>query len=297
MMRPHERTADGRIVNAMSVDVEDYFQVSAFERVVPRAGWGTFESRVVLNTHRVLEMFDRAGVRATFFVLGWVADHFPALVREIVAAGHEVASHGYHHQLLYTLTPNQFREDVRTAKTALEQLIGAPVLGFRAPSYSIVESSVWALDVLIEEGYVYDSSIFPIQHDRYGMPGAERHAHVLRRNGGSILEMPPSTVRVGRVNLPIAGGGYFRLLPYGFTKWGISRVNGVERKPVVFYFHPWEIDPDQPRVAAGPTSRFRHYTGLRGTRERLRRLLRDFRFEPISDVLNLTAPHVPARTA
>jgi polysaccharide deacetylase family protein (PEP-CTERM system associated) len=285
------------IVNAMSVDVEDYFQVSAFERVVPRAGWGTFESRVVLNTQRVLDLLDRAGVRSTFFVLGWVANQFPALVREIAAAGHEVASHGYHHQLLYTLTPQQFREDVRSAKSVLEQLTGTPVLGFRAPSYSIVESSLWALDILIEEGYVYDSSIFPIQHDRYGMPGAERHAHVLHRAGGTILEMPPSTVRLGRVNLPIAGGGYFRMLPYGWTRWGIARVNRVERKPVVFYFHPWEIDPDQPRVAAGPTSRLRHYTGLRGTRARLRRLLRDFRFGPICDVLQLTASHAPARTA
>jgi polysaccharide deacetylase family protein (PEP-CTERM system associated) len=291
------RTADRDIVNAMSVDVEDYFQVSAFDRVVSRAGWDEFDSRVVPNTQRILELFAQEGVRATFFVLGWVAERFPRLVKEIALAGHEIASHGYHHQLLYTLTPAQFREDVRTSKALLEQASGSPVLGFRAPSYSIIESSLWALDILIDEGYAYDASIFPIHHDRYGIPNAERHAHVLRRKSGTLIEMPASTTRVGNVNLPIAGGGYFRLLPYAWTRWGISRVNRRERKAVVFYFHPWELDPDQPRFAVGAASRFRHYTGLSKTPERLRRLLREFRFSSVADVLNIQATETPARTA
>jgi len=288
---------DDRIVNAMSVDVEDYFQVSAFDRVVSRAGWDDFESRVVPNTERILELFASEGVCATFFVLGWVAERFPRLVRQIAAAGHEIASHGYHHQLLYTLTPAQFREDVRAAKALLEQASGTPVIGFRAPSYSIVESSLWALDILIEEGYAYDTSIFPIHHDRYGIPNAERHEHVVRRKAGTLIELPASTTRVGKVNLPIAGGGYFRLLPYAWTRWGISRVNRREQKPVVFYFHPWEIDPDQPRFAVGAASRLRHYTGLDRTPERLRRLMREFRFTSVAGVLNLQATQAPARTA
>jgi polysaccharide deacetylase family protein (PEP-CTERM system associated) len=288
--------ADG-IVNAMSVDVEDYFQVSAFDRVVSRAGWDDFESRVVPNTERILELFASEGVRSTFFVLGWVAERFPRLVRQIAAAGHEIGSHGYHHQLLYTLTPAQFREDVRAAKALLEQASGTPVTGFRAPSYSIVESSLWALDILIEEGYAYDTSIFPIHHDRYGIPNAERHEHVIRRSAGTLIELPASTTRVGNVNLPIAGGGYFRLLPYAWTRWGIRRVNRQEKKPVVFYFHPWEIDPDQPRFAVGAASRLRHYTGLDRTPERLRRLMREFRFTSVAGVLNLQAAEAPARTA
>jgi polysaccharide deacetylase family protein (PEP-CTERM system associated) len=285
------------IVNAMSVDVEDYFQVSAFDRVVSRAGWDDFESRVVPNTERILELFASEGVRSTFFVLGWVAERFPRLVRQIAAAGHEIASHGYHHQLLYTLTPAQFREDVRAAKALLEQASGTPVTGFRAPSYSIVESSLWALDILIEEGYAYDTSIFPIHHDRYGIPNAERHEHVIHRKAGTLIELPASTTRVGNVNLPIAGGGYFRLLPYAWTRWGIRRVNRQEKKPVVFYFHPWEIDPDQPRFAVGAASRLRHYTGLDRTPERLRRLMREFRFTSVAGVLNLQAAEAPARTA
>jgi len=245
----------------------------------------------------VLDLFDEAGIRATFFVLGWIAERFPALVRDIASRGHEVASHGYHHQLVYTQTPQQFREDVRAAKHVLEQITGDPVLGYRAPSFSIVESSLWALDVLLEEQYVYDASIFPIHHDRYGIPNAERHPHVLRRGSGTIAEIPASTVRVGGVNLPIGGGGYFRLLPYGWTEWGMRRVNRSERQPVVFYIHPWELDPDQPRFAIGRATRFRHYTGLRSTAARLRRLVADFRFDSVASVQNLSVPRTPARTA
>ena len=281
-------TADLPIVNMMTVDVEDYFQVSAFERVVSRAAWGTCESRVVANTNRLLDLFDDAGVKATFFVLGWIADRFGALVREIGARGHEIASHGYHHQLVYTLTPQQFRDDVRTAKRVLEDACGKPVLGFRAPSYSLVSSSLWALDTLIEAGYIYDASIFPIHHDRYGIPGAQRHPHILQRARGALIEVPASTTRVGNVNLPIAGGGYFRLLPYSWARWGIHRVNSLERQPVVFYLHPWEVDPDQPRMPVGTATRLRHYGGLASTAKRLQRLLRDFRFDSVATVMSVT---------
>jgi polysaccharide deacetylase family protein (PEP-CTERM system associated) len=279
----------GGVINMMTVDVEDYFQASVFERVVPRAGWSTYESRVVDNTTRVLELFDEAGVHATFFVLGWVAKRFPSLVREIAAAGHEIASHGYHHQILYALTPEQFREDVRASRALLESVTGQAVLGYRAASYSIVSATLWALDVLLEEGYVYDASIFPIHHDRYGIPDAKRHIHILQRAGGAVIEVPGSTVRAGGMNLPIAGGGYFRLLPYSWTRWGIRRVNRVERQPIVFYFHPWEIDPDQPRLPVGKASRMRHYGGLAGTTARLQRLLADFRFDTVAEVLGVTA--------
>ena len=285
-MNPSGGTAPGVIVNAMTVDVEDYFHVSAFDSVVARADWGSFESRVTPNTDRVLELFASANIRSTFFVLGWVAERFPALVRRIVEQGHEVASHGYHHQLLYMLTPKQFREDVRAAKGAIENAAGRQVVGYRAPSYSVIQSSMWAIDVLIEEGHVYDSSIFPIHHDRYGIPDSPRHPYRLHRLSGSLLEVPGSTVRVGKVNLPIAGGGYFRLLPYAWTKWGIDRVNRLEREPVVFYTHPWELDPDQPRMPVGRTTRLRHYGGLERTSPRLTRLLQDFRFDSISSVLS-----------
>lgn len=285
------------IVNAMSVDVEDYFHVSAFERVVSRARWETFDSRVVPNTRRVLALFEETGVRATFFVLGWVADKYPQLVREIAAAGHEIASHGYHHQLLYALTPQQVRDDVRAAKAVLENAIGGPVLGFRAPSFSIVESSLWALDVLAEEGYAYDASIFPVHHDRYGIPNAERHAHLLHRPAGTLLEVPASTVRVGRINLPIGGGGYFRLLPYQWTRWGIRHVNAQERRPVIFFFHPWEIDPEQPRLDVGVATTMRHYTGLRRTSDRLRRLIEDFRFAAVDEVFGLSTVQAALATA
>jgi polysaccharide deacetylase family protein (PEP-CTERM system associated) len=235
-------------------------------------------------------MFDRRAVRATFFVLGWIAERHPQLVREIAARGHEVASHGFHHQIVYTLTPKQFREDVRAAKAALEDAAGVPVYGFRAPSYSIVASSLWALDVLIEEGYLYDTSVFPIHHDRYGIPGSPRHVHSIERASGTLLEMPASTVRVGSVNLPIAGGGYFRLLPYMWTQWGIRHVNVAERAPVVFYLHPWEIDTEQPRLAVGAATRWRHYGGLEHTIRRLQRLLREFRFDTVASVLDLSPP-------
>jgi polysaccharide deacetylase family protein (PEP-CTERM system associated) len=219
-------------------------------------------------------------------------------VRRIAAAGHEIASHGYGHRLVYDQTPRAFRDDVRRAKALLESASGAAVAGYRAPSYSITPRSLWALDVLIEEGYRYDSSIFPIRHDRYGIPLSPRHAYVLQRSGGALVEAPASTTRVGPVNLPIAGGGYFRILPYEWTQWGISRVNRREGRPAIFYLHPWEIDPEQPRLAAGLLGRFRHYRNLDKTESRLRRLLTDFRFGPMAAALEAAGgPAVPARHA
>jgi polysaccharide deacetylase family protein (PEP-CTERM system associated) len=266
------------VVNVMSIDVEDYFHVSVFDGLVPRSRWDAMESRVVANTERLLDLFDEFSVRSTFFVLGWVAERHPGLVRTIVRRGHELASHGYAHRLIYDQTPAAFREDVRRAKQLLEDAGGCRVVGYRAPSYSITPRSLWALDVLLEEGYEYDSSIFPIRHDRYGIPVSARHAYHVERSAGTLVEVPGSTTRAGLMNLPVAGGGYFRILPYWWTRWGIARVNRQERRPAVFYLHPWEIDPDQPRLAAGRLGAFRHYRNLDRTEQRLRQLLTDFRF-------------------
>jgi polysaccharide deacetylase family protein (PEP-CTERM system associated) len=274
------------VVNAMTIDVEDYFQVSAFDDVVSRTAWDGFESRVCRNTERILELFAEADVRGTFFVLAWVAERFPGLVRTIASLGHEIASHGYGHRLVYDLTPEEFRRDVSRAKRTLEDMTGTPVVGFRAPSYSITGRSAWALDVLVEEGYVYDASIFPIRHDRYGMPSAPRHPHLLRRPRGPLVEAPPSTVRWMGQNFPVAGGGYFRHLPAEWTRWGISRINRAEGCPAVFYLHPWEIDPEQPRIPTRLLTRLRHYRNLHKTEARLRRLLRDFSFGPLLSVLS-----------
>ena len=273
------------VVNAMTIDVEDYFQVSAFDDVVKREEWEARPSRVVCNTMRLLQLFDEYSVKSTFFVLGWVADRFPGLIRDIAAAGHELASHGYGHRIVYSQTPDEFREDVRRAKGTIENVSGQEVGGYRAPSFSITKDSLWALDVLVEEGYRYDASIFPIRHDRYGIPDAPRHRHVLTRPGGTLTEAPGSTVRVLGSNLPVAGGGYFRILPYWWTRWGIARLNRLEAQPAIFYLHPWEIDPDQPRLSASRLSRLRHYRNLDKAEPRLKRLLTDFRFGMLKDVI------------
>ena len=277
------------VVNMMTVDVEDYFHASAFDRVVPRTSWFERESRVVRNTHRLLEFFHAHRVTGTFFVLGWVAERFPSLVREIAACGHELASHGYHHQLIYTLTRDQFRDDVRRAKAIIEDTGGLPVAGYRAPSFSIIRASLWALDVLIEEGHHYDASIFPIHHDRYGIPDAPRLPHVIERAAGSIIEVPASTTRIGPMNLPIAGGGYFRVLPYAFTRWGIARLNAAGQ-PAIFYIHPWEIDPDQPRLSASRTTAWRHYWNLPETLKRMELLVHDFAFDTVASALDTRVP-------
>ena len=274
-----------RMVNAMTVDVEDYFQVSAFDKVVSREAWPGMESRVVANTGRLLDLFDEFNVRSTFFVLGWVAERHPALVRAIVSRGHELASHGYAHRLVYSQTPDEFREDVRRAKRLLEDAGGVAVHGYRAPSFSVTSRSLWALDVLLEEQYRYDASIFPIRHDRYGIPDAPRWPHTIERPTGRVYEVPGSTVRFGGTNLPVAGGGYFRILPYAWTRFGISLVNRAQRQTVGIYLPNWEIDADNPRLSPRVLRRFRHSRNLHKTESRLRRLMRDFQFAPVASVL------------
>jgi len=270
----------------MTIDVEDYFHVSNFERVVDRGSWDGMESRVERNTDRLLELFAEAEVTATFFVLAWVAERFPRIVQRIVAGGHEIASHGYGHRLVYEQSSAQFGDDIRKAKAILEDAAGARVEGYRAPSFSITNRSLWALDVLIEQGYRYDSSIYPIHHDRYGIPGSPREPYLIERPAGTLIEVPGSTVRVASLTLPIGGGGYFRLLPYRWTSWGIAQLNRREGRSAVFYLHPWEVDPDQPRLPAPWMKRMRHYGNLRATDARLRRLLREFSFGPMHTLLS-----------
>ena len=272
--------------NAMTVDVEDYFHVQAFAAHIDRDSWGQRESRVVANTQHLLRLFDEFGVHATFFVLGWVAEREPALVKEIQARGHEVACHGYSHRLVYTQTPKEFADETRRAKNILEDLTGTPVLGYRAASYSIIRKSLWALDTLVELGFQYDSSIFPVHHDNYGIPDARREPHRLTTpRGGLIVEWPLSTAKLMGLRLPVAGGGYFRLFPYWLTRSGLASINRREGQPFIFYLHPWEVDPKQPRVNAGWLSRFRHYNNLEKCESRLRLLLGEFKFASAAKVL------------
>ncbi len=286
------------VLNAMTVDVEDYFHVSAFDGVLPRSQWDSIGSRVVANTERILDIFADMDVRATFFVLGWVAERHPGLVRRIAAAGHELASHGYAHRLVYDLTPSMFRDDIRRSKNIMEQAASVAVRGYRAPSYSVTPRSLWALDILIDEGFTYDASIFPIHHDRYGIPLSPRHPYRISRERGEILEAPASTVRWGPFNFPVAGGGYFRILPYEWTRWGITRINRDEQRAAIFYIHPWEVDPEQPRLSGSVLSRFRHYRNLDKTEARLRQMLKDFRFGPMTAILrHLDAQREPAAVA
>jgi polysaccharide deacetylase family protein (PEP-CTERM system associated) len=274
------------VANALTVDVEDYFHVAALAPSIHRDSWTSRESRVVGNTHKLLAIFEQFDVRGTFFVLGWVAEQYPQLVRDIAARGHEIACHGFSHRLVYEQSPEEFREETIRAKNLLEDTTGSAVLGYRAASYSIVRESLWALDILVELGFVYDSSIFPVHHDRYGIPDAERIPHRLTTpNGKSIVEWPLATARILGIRLPVAGGGYFRLLPYWLSRWGLVSINRRELRPFAFYLHPWEIDPAQPRVSASWLSRFRHYTNLGKCEERLRRLLAEFRFGTASDGL------------
>jgi polysaccharide deacetylase family protein (PEP-CTERM system associated) len=242
----------------------------------------------------LLELFGKANVRATFFVLGWVADRYPALVGRIASAGHEIGSHGFWHRIVYDQTPDQFRDDIRRSRAAILAAASVPVDGYRAPSFSITDRSLWALDVLVEEGFTYDSSIFPIHHDRYGMPSWPRGFQALRQSAGMLWECPGSTVRLAGVNLPVSGGGYFRLLPYAWTRWCISHLNARERQPAIFYLHPWEIDPDQPRMPCSRLTHVRHYRNLEDTEARLRRLLSEFAFAPLREVLPVR-PSGPSR--
>jgi polysaccharide deacetylase family protein (PEP-CTERM system associated) len=272
--------------NALTFDVEEYFHAEAFARVLRPEEWPTLESRVTRATERLLDILDRDRVRATFFVLGWVAERHPSLVREIASLGHEIACHGYGHRMIQHLTRQEFELDVTRAKRALEDAIGRAVLGYRAPTFSIMHETLWSLDVLAEAGFRYDSSIFPVVHDRYGISDAPRFPHRLRApNGCEITEFPMSTVEILGRRLPVAGGGYFRLFPYGLTRRAITRINARDGRPAMVYLHPWEIDPDQPRLPVGPLTRFRHLVNVGRTEARLTRLLSDFSFAPAAEVL------------
>ena len=264
------------LTNALTIDVEDYFQVSAFAPYIRRADWDARECRVERNVGRILELLAERQVHATFFTLGWIAERYPQLVRRIVEGGHELASHGYGHERASDLTPAAFAQDIQRSKALLEDLGGAPVLGYRAPSFSIGLSNLWAFDQLARAGYRYSSSIYPIKHDHYGMPDSPRFAY---RVGAGLLEIPVTTLRVGKRNLPSSGGGYFRLLPYALSRWMLRKVNRDDREPAIFYFHPWEIDVGQPRIEGlDAKTRFRHYVNISRTERRLQQLLQDFRW-------------------
>lgn len=283
------------ITNALTIDVEDYFQVSAFAPYIPREHWERCDCRVERNVDRLLDLLAGHGIQATFFTLGWIAQRYPHLVRRIVDGGHELASHGYGHQRASDLDEAAFRADIVTAKQLLEDIAGHEVRGYRAPSFSIGERNLWAFDCLAEAGYRYSSSIYPIRHDHYGMPDAPRFAHRVR---GGLLEVPVTTARLFARNLPASGGGYFRLMPYALSRWLLRRVNERDGQPAIFYCHPWEIDPGQPRVAGiDARTRFRHYLNLQHMEGRLRHLFEDFRWGRMDEIFlaadTTQAPPVP----
>ncbi len=281
------------ITNAMSIDVEDYFQVSAMAPYIPRSEWDSRECRVERNIDTLLALLAKHRTHATFFTLGWVAERYPQLVRAIVAQGHELASHGYGHERASDLSRSAFTQDIQRAKALLEDIGGVAVRGYRAPSFSIGERNLWAFDCLLATGHVYSSSIYPIRHDHYGMPDAPRFAHPV---AGGLLEVPVTTLRMGGRNLPSSGGGYFRLLPYALSRWMIRRVNALDRQPAVFYFHPWEIDHAQPRIAGiDAKTRFRHYVNIDKMERRLDALLQDFRWGRMDEIfLGASAQPTPA---
>ncbi|MCX6632142.1 MAG: DUF3473 domain-containing protein [Candidatus Solibacter sp.] len=271
--------------NILTVDVEEYFHPSEVQASVGPDRWAALPSRIEEQNRRVLDLLDRHGVKATFFVLGWLAERYPKLVQQIVAAGHEIGCHSYSHQLVYDLTPAAFREDTERAMAVIRDACGIAPKVYRAPSYSITQASWWALEILVQLGFTHDSSIYPIAHDRYGIPAFERHATLIDTPSGRILEVPPATVRLWAHRVvPVGGGGYLRLLPYRYTAAGIRRINRDDRQPACIYFHPWELDPDQPRVASGMVSRLRTYTGLRGMLGKLDRLLGEFQFSGMTAV-------------
>jgi polysaccharide deacetylase family protein (PEP-CTERM system associated) len=268
--------------NALTIDVEDYFQVSAMAPYIQRSEWNSRECRVTGNVERILGMLADQNTKATFFTLGWIAERYPGIVRRIVAQGHELASHGYGHLRASEQSPEAFLSDIRRAKCILEDLGGTQVKGYRAPSFSIGTDNLWAFDCLASAGYTYSSSVYPIQHDHYGMPDAPRFAHPVR---AGLLEIPVSTVRVLNRNFPSSGGGFFRLLPYAVSRWMLNRVNGVDKKPAIFYFHPWEIDAEQPRVnGINAKTRFRHYVNISKMEGKLKRLLGDYRWGRMDEV-------------
>jgi len=281
----HDILSTGAVKNAMSVDVEDYFQVSAFEPHISRESWSDLDCRVERNTNLILEMLATADAKATFFFLGWIAERYPSLLRAVSSQGHEIASHGYSHVRVGNQDRDEFLQDVDRTKKLLEDLTGHEVRGYRAASFSIGPHTPWAYDVLASVGYRYSSSIFPIRHDRYGLRDAPRFPH--QAQGANLVELPVTTVEWRNIRLPCGGGGYFRLLPYRLTSWGIRRVNEADGQPSIFYFHPWELDADQPRVpGVDPRTRFRHYVNLSGYESKLRRLLKEFKWTSIADAFH-----------
>lgn len=280
-------------LNALSFDVEDYFQVSAFNDAIGRETWSDHRLRVGRNTRVLLGLLAERDVKATFYILGWIAERAPDLVKDIAAGGHEVASHGYSHQLVYNQTPEEFAEETRRTKGLLEDLAQTPITSYRAASYSITKESLWALEILHEQGFTTDSSIFPIRHDRYGLLGGPLEPHYLvLRSGGRLIEFPISTLKLMGMSLPVSGGGYFRLYPYGMSRYLAKKVN-AEGRPFLFYLHPWEVDPEQPRVEVDALTHFRHYNNLAKCRERLERLLGDFRFGTVSQAIAEHYGHEP----
>ncbi len=277
--------------NALTIDVEDYFNVTAFSGFIKRKEWDTFPTRVVINTLKILDVLDSFSIKATFFVLGWIAERHPSLIKEIQKRGHEIASHGYGHELIYEIGPKKFREDIKKSKRLLEDITGSKVIGYRAPSYSIVKDSFWALDILCEEGFLYDSSIFPVLHDIYGLPNAKRFPHDVTVSSGMIKEFPLSTLEIQvmrmRYRIPIAGGGYLRLFPVGLIKKAIRHINSKEGQPAVLYFHPWEIDTEQPIIKADFISYFRHYYNISKTLPRIKSILSDFRFALMREIMGI----------
>jgi polysaccharide deacetylase family protein (PEP-CTERM system associated) len=278
-------TSRQKLINAFTVDVEDYYQVDAFSSRIGKDAWPAFESRVVANTGRILRLLGEAGIQGTFFVLGYVARHHPELVREIHREGHEIGCHGYWHEPIYRQTPEQFRQDLQLATAVLSELTGEPVAAYRAPNFSIRRDTLWALDILADEGYSIDSSIFPVVHDQYGLPGAERGPHFRKLDRGGLWEFPPSVCRTRCTNIPIAGGGYFRLFPFSVSRWLMRRMQSQDGYPLMFYIHPWEVDVAQPRLPGSWKARFRHYQNLRTTEPKLSRLVQTFKFGTVSAAL------------
>lgn len=271
------------MLNALTIDLEDYYHAASFEHIIDKRNWDDMESRIQQNLEKILSILDEYQVKATFFALGWVAERYPILIRTIVNEEHEVASHGYNHTMINHQSKGSFKEDIIKTKKILEDITGIKIKGYRAPSFSINKSSLWALNILCEYGHMYDSSIFPIRHDRYGMSDAKRFPHTIQLNGrGNIKEFPPSTIRILNLNFPIAGGGYLRLFPIKFIEWGIKKLNNIEKQPAIIYLHPWELDPQQPRIPARWLSRFRHYVNLDTTEKKLRHLIKNFRFTTLN---------------
>jgi polysaccharide deacetylase family protein (PEP-CTERM system associated) len=264
--------------NALTIDLEDYYQVTAFAGNEGTEDWGSHASRIEANTIRLLDLLASADCHATFFTVGWLADKYPNLIRQVAAAGHEIACHSYQHRLVYSLTPAEFKDDTRRAKDALESAVSVPVRGYRAPSFSISRNTPWAFEILANLGFTYDSSIFPIKHIDYGMPKASRFPFQLKTSAGNLVEFPMPTLEVAGMRSPFGGGAYFRLLPYRYTRWAIRHVNRRENRPICFYLHPWELDTSQPRMTGSATSRARQYFGLGRTEANLRRMLRDVEF-------------------